>query len=159
FLEVAPAYPMLMAAATPGFGADHAARVADMSRRAFHVALAIDGFHDELPGGAVKLRPSGAPMLDYPIPEALWKTFRCAHARLAEIAFASGAKEVMTLHDPPLYLHSKDELAKIDAQRWEPGSVGLFTAHQMGGCAMGDDPAKSVVRSEDLRHHTIANLY
>jgi len=29
----------------------------------------------------------------------------------------------------------------------------------MGGCAMGDDPKTSVVRSEDLRHHTIKNLH
>jgi choline dehydrogenase-like flavoprotein len=29
----------------------------------------------------------------------------------------------------------------------------------MGGCAMGDDPARAVVRSEDLRHHKVKNLY
>jgi len=29
----------------------------------------------------------------------------------------------------------------------------------MGGCPMGDDPKTSVVRSEDLRHHTVKNLH
>jgi choline dehydrogenase-like flavoprotein len=29
----------------------------------------------------------------------------------------------------------------------------------MGGCKMGDDPSTSVVRSTDLRHHTVENLH
>ena len=29
----------------------------------------------------------------------------------------------------------------------------------VSGCAMGDDPKTSVVRSEDLRHHSIKNLW
>ena len=37
--------------------------------------------------------------------------------------------------------------------------MAVFTAHQMGGCTMGDDPKRSVVRSSDLRHHQIANLH
>jgi choline dehydrogenase-like flavoprotein len=35
----------------------------------------------------------------------------------------------------------------------------VFTAHLMGGCRMGDDPKASVVRSADLRHHALQNLY
>jgi choline dehydrogenase-like flavoprotein len=29
----------------------------------------------------------------------------------------------------------------------------------MGGAAMGNDPARSVVRAEDVRHHAITNLH
>jgi choline dehydrogenase-like flavoprotein len=29
----------------------------------------------------------------------------------------------------------------------------------MGGCKMGDDPSRAVVRSSDLRHHTLENLH
>jgi choline dehydrogenase-like flavoprotein len=29
----------------------------------------------------------------------------------------------------------------------------------MGGCMVGGDPQKSVVRGGDLRHHSIANLH
>jgi choline dehydrogenase-like flavoprotein len=65
----------------------------------------------------------------------------------------------VTLHEPPLTITSKSEIDRIPALRWETGAVSLFTAHLMGGCAMGDDPAVSVVRSEDLRHHVLRNLY
>ena len=112
-----------------------------------------------MPGGTVKLRPSGAPLLDYPIVPRLWETFRTAQKRLAEIAFASGATEVTTLHDPAITLTSEKEIGRLDQAPWEPSRVGVFTAHQMGGCRMGDDPGDSVVRSEDLRHHTLGNLY
>jgi choline dehydrogenase-like flavoprotein len=47
----------------------------------------------------------------------------------------------------------------IDAAPFDVGRLPVFTAHQMGGLAMGDDPSRSVVRSEDLRHHRIENLY
>jgi choline dehydrogenase-like flavoprotein len=34
----------------------------------------------------------------------------------------------------------------------------MFTAHQMGGCAMGKDPATSVV-DPHLRYHAMDNLF
>lgn len=159
FMEAAPGYPVLAATALPGFGAAHRQRMESSSRRTLHIALGIDGFHDDVPGGTVKLRPSGAPLLDYPIPLRLWEAFRTAQRRLVEINLASGAKEVTTLHDPPITVTGENSLDLLDAAPWEPCRVGIFTAHQMGGCRMGDDPKSSIVRSEDLRHHTIKNLH
>jgi choline dehydrogenase-like flavoprotein len=159
FFEAAPAYPALTAAVLPGFGAAHRAIMESIGQHAIHVAIAIDGFHDGTPGGTVKLRPSGAPVLDYPIVPALWEAFRFAQKRLAELQLAGGAKRVTTLHEPPQVLTSPKDVATIDALAWETGRVGVFTAHQMGGAAMGDDAATSVVRSEDLRHHALDNLY
>ncbi len=159
FMEAAPGYPVLAATAMPGFGAAHRKLMEGISRRTVHLGLAIDGFHDGVPGGTVKLRPSGAPLLDYPIPPKLWEAFRAAHRRLIEIGLAAGAREMTTLHDPPLTFTREDQLDRLDAAPWEPCRLGLFTAHLMGGCRMGDDPRTSVVRSEDLRHHTLANLY
>jgi choline dehydrogenase-like flavoprotein len=160
FLEAAPWYPALTASATPGFGADHLALVKQVAHTAVHIALTIDGFHDDLPGGRVTLRPSGAPVLDYPIPPRLWDTLRFAQKRLAEVQLASGASEVVTLHDPPARIQSKGNIDRlVDAAHFEPSRLPIFTAHQMGGCAMGDDASRAVVRSEDLRHHRIENLY
>jgi choline dehydrogenase-like flavoprotein len=86
--------------------------------------------------------------------------FRFAQKRIAEMQLASGAQDVATLHDPPFHIRSKDDVDKVvDAAPYEIGKVMVSTAHQMGGCAMGDDPARSVVRSEDLRHHRIENLH
>lgn len=159
FMETAPGYPMLAATALPGHGEAHRALVVDASRRTLHIALAIDGFHDDVPGGTVRLRPSGAPVLDYPIAPKIWETFRAAQRRLVEVGLASGAKAVTTLHDPSITITRASEMNRLDAARWEPGSVAVFTAHQMGGCRMGDDPRRSIVRSEDLRHHLLRNLH
>src|SRR5262249_16729390 len=93
FMEAAPMYPMLAATALPDFGAAHRQAMEGIARKTIHIALAIDGFHDGVPGGTVKVRPSGAPVLDYPIVPPLWEAFRTAQKRLAEADFAAGAKE------------------------------------------------------------------
>jgi choline dehydrogenase-like flavoprotein len=159
FLEAAPGYPMLASTALPGHGEAHRKLMLDLARRTVHIAIAIDGFHDDVPGGTVRLRPSGAPLLDYPIVPKLWEAFRTAQKRLAEQAFAGGAKEVTTMHDPAVTLTSDKDLDRLDRAPWEPCRVAVFTAHQMGGCRMGDDASRAVVRSEDLRHHTLKNLH
>ncbi len=160
FLEAAPYYPSLSAGVFPGFGAEHLAAEMRWKYSATHVAIAIDGFHDDVIGGRVTLRASGAPLLDYPIPPKIWNAFRFAQKRLAEMQFASGAKEVVTLHDPAVHMKSKSDIDHaIDAAAYDVGRVAVFTAHLMGGCMMGDDASRSIVRSEDLRHHRIENLY
>jgi choline dehydrogenase-like flavoprotein len=159
FLECAPGYPVLAATALAGFGDSHRRTMQDLAHRTMHIGLAIDGFHDEVPGGVVTLRRSGAPVLDYPMVPKLWEALREAQKRLTEIAFASGAKTVTTLHDPPLVMKRESDLEKLDHAPWQPSRVALFSAHQMGGCPMGDDPKTAVVRSDDLRHHTLENLH
>jgi choline dehydrogenase-like flavoprotein len=160
FMETVPFYPSLLGGGSPGFGSEHFTAFKKMPYMAIHIALAIDGFHDDVAGGRVTLRPSGAPVLDYAIPERLWRMYRFAQKRLAEMQLASGAQDISTLHDPSLHVRSKSDIdVVIDAAPYEVGKVMVSTAHQMGGCAMGDDPARSVVRSEDLRHHRIENLH
>ncbi len=160
FMEAVPWYPGLGATAVPGYGAPHLALMREAPRSALHVALLIDGFHDDVPGGRVTLRPSGAPLLDYPIVPRLWSAFRFAQKRMAEMQLASGARRALSLHDRPAEVAGREDIdAAVDALRWEIGAVPVFTAHLMGGCRMGDDPASSVVRSADLRHHTVENLH
>jgi choline dehydrogenase-like flavoprotein len=159
FLEAAPWYPSLWSSATTGFGAEHQERFEQVKNSALHIAITIDGFHDDVPGGTVSVLPSGAPSLRYPIPDRIWRAFREAQKRMAEMAFASGAKRVTTLHDPALVMEWKEDIPRIDAMPYDVGAVSVFTAHVMGGCPMGEDPKTSVVRSTDLRHHTRKNLY
>ena len=160
FLEAVPWYPGLASTAVPGFGADHAATMHEAAKTAIHVALMIDGFQRDVPGGRVTLRPSGAPRLDYPIVPGLWAALREAQKRMADAELAAGARRVMTLHATPGVITDRASIdAVVDGLRWEVGSAPLFSAHLMGGCCMGDDPATSVVRSEDLRHHAVHNLY
>jgi choline dehydrogenase-like flavoprotein len=159
FLEVAPVHPMLMATAMPGFGTTHRDTMARVGNYAAFLALTIDGFHDDVVGGRVTLSKSGAPVLDYPIVERQWRAFRDGAKSLARIAFAAGAKEALTGHDPPLSMRGEADIVNVDNVPWQVARVALFSAHQMGGCGMSDDEGRGVVRSEDLRHHQIDNLH
>jgi len=47
---------------------------------------------------------------------------------------------------PPIVLRSEKDLAALEAATFGPNRCAVFTAHQMGGCRMGADPARSVVR-------------
>jgi len=159
FLEAGPVHPMLSSTAMPGFGAAHSGGMQRLANVAAHLAITIDGHHDDVPGGTVSVNGDGAPVLDYPIVERQWRAFRDAQKSMAQVGFAAGAKEVWTGHDPPLHMASLDDMARIDAMPWEPCRVGVFSAHQMGGCMMSDDKKLGVVRAEDGRHHQVDNLH
>jgi choline dehydrogenase-like flavoprotein len=160
FLEAAPLHPMLAALASQGFGPSHAAFMKHLPNMSAHVSLSIDGFHESETGGTVELRPSGAPVLDYVLPPRIWDSFREALRWMIKIDLAAGAQQVNLGHiDPSLTFTSEKDLAKLEGAALEPHKIAVFSAHVMGGSCMGDDPARSVVRSSDLRHHTIANLH
>jgi choline dehydrogenase-like flavoprotein len=55
-------------------------------------------------------------------------------------------------------MRSEADVQGLDRAPWEPLRVGVFSAHAMGGCAMGRDPEKSVVDSK-LRIHRLENVY
>lgn len=159
FLEAGPIHPMLGATAMPGFGVEHQGGMKRLVNAAAHLAITIDGHHDDVVGGTVSLDRDGRPVLDYPIVERQWRGFRDAQKSMAQVAFAAGAKEVWTGHDPSLHLRSLDDVSQIDGLPWAPCRVGVFSAHQMGGCGMSDDSKQGVVRSEDGRHHQVDNLH
>jgi len=77
---------------------------------------------------------------------------------IARIHLANGAREIVSFHAEPLRIASESDLARIDEAPLGPNRVSVFTAHQMGGCRMGSDPARSVV-DQRLRHHAVENLF
>ena len=159
FLEAAPLHPMMASLATSGFGDEHHARMIKLPFTSAHIALAIDGFHPSEIGGTVEVRASGAPLLDYPLPPRIWDALREGLKTLIRIDLAAGAQEVYTPHDPPFVFKSEKDLARLDEAPMALNRVSVYSAHVMGGAKMGDDPKQSVVRSSDLRHHTVANLH
>ena len=106
----------------------------------------IDGFGEDEEGGTVSLRPDGAPRIDYPLGTRHAECFRTAMKALAQAHLANGALRVSSLHTPAVTLRSGNDLAALDAAPFGPNRCAVFTAHQMGGCRMGSDPARSVVR-------------
>lgn len=159
FLEAAPLYPLLMATAMPGWGLQHRELMENLPNFAAHLALAIDGHHDGEEGGRVEVLPSGRPVLDYVVSDRIWRTFREAQKTMAKVQLAAGAKRIFTLHTDPIRIESDKDIAQLDSAPFAANQVGVFSAHQMGGCGMSDDATKGVVRSEDLRHHQIENLH
>ena len=77
---------------------------------------------------------------------------------MARLQLAAGAREVWTLHETPVVIRSEADLPRIADAPFGPNRCTLFSAHQMGGAAMGEDPARSVVDSRG-RHHQIENLW
>jgi choline dehydrogenase-like flavoprotein len=122
------------------------------------IALAADGFLPEDDGGTVSLRGDGRIRLDYPITERLRESFRAAHLAMARIEIAAGAELIQSTHNAPVMIRSERDLEALGRAPYGALEHPVFTAHQMGGCAMGPDAATSVVDPE-FRHHEVRNLF
>ncbi|MEN0068397.1 MAG: GMC family oxidoreductase [Myxococcota bacterium] len=157
FLETAPMQPML-GSGNPAMGRP----LHDMMERLPHLsailALHVDGWvpHDD--GGTVTIDGDGRPVLEYPIRQGLAEAFQKSHRLVAQVHFAAGASRVSTLHRDLLTMSSPAELDRLDTLPYGAHEHAIFSAHQMGGCAMGPDPATSVV-DVNHRHHEVPNLY
>jgi hypothetical protein len=103
-MESTPWHPALAATSVAGYGAAHESLMRETEHSVPHMAICIDGFHEDVVGGRVTLRSSGAPVLDYPFPPKLWEAFRFAQKKLAQMQFAAGAKRVRSLHDDPVVM-------------------------------------------------------
>lgn len=157
-VEVPPLYPILGALAAPWFGAQHASLMGQLPHVASLLALIIDGFGDDEEGGTVTVGRSGQMKFRYPFTDLLREAAAESMKSLARIQLAAGARKVMTLHNRPVEITTDADVALIDAAPFGPGQLSLFTAHQMGGCAMGENRRTSVVDSTG-RHHEIHNLF
>jgi choline dehydrogenase-like flavoprotein len=157
-LESAPTHPILVGITLPGFGEEHARWMARFADTQVTIALLRDGFHPQSRGGRVRLRPDSTAYLDYSMTPYLWEGVRRAFLAMAEIQFAAGAQSVMPLQEmAPAYSSWKAARAAILEMALRPLATRVVTAHVMGGCAMGRDPASGVV-DELGRHHQLANL-
>ena len=132
--------------------------MANLANTGVVLALGVDGLLPEEEGGRVSLREDGRTRFDYPVGPSLQEMFREAHKAVARLEFAAGAKEVLPLHVDPLIMRSVDEVPLLDTREYGALKHGIFSAHQMGGCAMGVDPEESVVDST-LRYHGLDNLF
>jgi choline dehydrogenase-like flavoprotein len=157
FLEVPPVHPMLSAIAFPGFGAAHTRLAQRLAHVQGTIALLIDGHHDD-EGGTVAVSEAGRISLHYPWHDKIVEAARDALRNAARLLLAAGATEVITLHDPALVMRKEADIARIDDAPFGPNRHTVFSAHQMGGAAMGEDPARSVVDSRG-RHHDFDNLW
>jgi choline dehydrogenase-like flavoprotein len=160
-MEASPLFPMAAASGNFAMGAEHQRIMDQLPRTSAMNAILHDGFDptDSDEGGTVSLRAGGRPQLSYPWTPRLVEALREANKRCAEVQLAGGASAVYSLHAEPVVVRSRRDLGRFDQAAFEPCGVGVFSAHVMGGCAMGSDPHRSVVDSTTLRHHDMDNLF
>jgi choline dehydrogenase-like flavoprotein len=158
FIEAAPLHPALAATAQPTFGAAAMRYMSRLAHTGILIALHVDGLLVGDEGGTVRLKRDGQLALDYPISAALVEGFVASHEALARISLAAGAQEVGTLHSPPLVMRTQADLELLKTRPYGALEHSIFSAHQMGGCAMGPDPASSVV-GLDFRYHGLDDLF
>jgi len=160
FTETSPIHPVVAAVSFAGFGEGHRELIRALPNLNAVVASLADGLLPDEVGATVKLRGGGDARLSihYDLQPSHFEAARVSQAELAKIQFAAGAKQVVTLHEAPVVMNSEKELGKLDSAPWERCRTRFFSAHQMGGCPMGSDPAKSVVTPE-LRFRGMENLF
>jgi choline dehydrogenase-like flavoprotein len=141
-----------------GFGRQQAELLAGFPNTHVLLALMRDGFHRESPGGKVKLRGDGTPVLDYPLKEFVMEGARRAFLAMAEIQFAAGARQVLPGHELARPYESWAEARQaIQGMAMKPLLAKVVSAHVMGGCGAAATDKQGVVRPDGV-HWQLENL-
>ncbi|MBV9836663.1 MAG: FAD-dependent oxidoreductase [Solirubrobacterales bacterium] len=86
------------------------------------------------------------------------RMFRKAMVEQAKLHHAAGATEIVTFYQQPVIWHEGEDfnefLAEIDHASLAANDIAMFTAHQMGSCRLGADPATSVADGRGQLHDT-----
>jgi choline dehydrogenase-like flavoprotein len=157
-LEAPPLHPVIFASTMPAFGAEQTEVLRAFPRTHALLALLRDGFHEQSPGGMVRLRDDGSPLLDYPLTPFVMDGAKRALLTMAQIQFAAGARRVMPVHEMARPYGSWHEARDgIAALPMRPLATRVVSAHVMGGCGMAADPRHGVVRPDGM-HWQLENL-
>ncbi|MBG6075719.1 choline dehydrogenase-like flavoprotein [Polaromonas sp. CG_9.11] len=157
-LEAPPLHPLIFASTVPGFGQGQHDLLRSFPHKHTLLALLRDGFHDEAPGGQVKLRGDGSAVLDYPLGDCVMQGARRALLSMMEIQFAAGARQVLPLHEMAVPYNSWAQAREaMLALPMKPRLVKMVSAHVMGGCGLADSPGQGVTRPDGM-HWQLDNL-
>lgn len=146
-IESAPGHPGLVALAFPWEGTDAFAALLERVRW-FAPLIAITRDSGE---GRVRLTRAGRARVDYDLAAGDVVTMRHALVRMARIARAAGAHEIVALGTPPAW-HGRDGFPRGGEERafrsfeeqlgrfdFAPNRATVFSAHQMGTARAGAD--------------------
>ena len=142
-LEVPQAYPGVLAASFPWWGAAaHRDRATEARRVAPFIAIVRDRSE-----GRVTVDRHGEPQVAYANGALERALLERGMVEAARIHAAAGARRIFTLHTPPLDLDAArldGVIAEIGRRGVVTNKVTLFSAHQMSSCRIGRDRASSV---------------
>jgi choline dehydrogenase-like flavoprotein len=157
-LEAPPLHPVIFASSVTGFGRQQAELLSKFPNTHVLLALLRDGFHPDSPGGKVKLRSDGSPVLDYPLTDFVMDGARRALLAMAEIQFAAGARQVLPVHElTQPYASWPQARQAIEALPMKPLLTKVVSAHVMGGCGVAGSESKGVTRPDGV-HWQLDNL-
>jgi choline dehydrogenase-like flavoprotein len=132
--------PGLLAAALPGVGATHAARMREYN----HMLTAAALIEDEGEGRVV-LGPDRQPYMFFNLGARDLETVHRGVRLTAELVFAAGARRVLLPFADLPEIASPDELRKIDARPRVAAGIELMTVHIMGTARMAADAKQGAV--------------
>lgn len=143
WIETPPVHPGMAAAGMPWHTPkQHKADMLKMSRTATFVVLTRDKF-----GGHVNTDKFGNAVVHYRLHPYDRQNMVRGIQEAARIHIAAGAKEVMIPHDKRLTYDTyrskitpEQFVKSIPGLGWRHNRHNLYTAHQMGTCALGSDP-------------------
>jgi choline dehydrogenase-like flavoprotein len=155
WMEAVPATPTLAALAIPGFGARHRSLMHQYPNVGATIVLVkeIDS------GGRVTVNDYGRPSISYDLGAKDLEYLKQGLKATAEVQFAAGAREVLTLHATETVFKSVDEISsRLSHSDWGTNEIALYSAHPLGTCRMGGDPRHSVVGSQ-CQSHDVKGLF
>ncbi len=143
WIECPALLPGLASAAIPGFGASHRAIMEQFPNLASLIVLNRDGSDLGVSNGDVTAARNGSTRIRYKMSSSDSRTLAQGIRAAAQMQFAAGAREVLTLHSPQLQFTSPNELNRILSAPRGVNQLGLFSAHVNGTCRIGGDRSSS----------------
>jgi choline dehydrogenase-like flavoprotein len=155
WMEAVPATPTLAALAVPGFGSEHRALMRQYPAMGATIVL-VKEIDSE---GTVTANKYGRPSISYDLGARDLEYLKQGLKATAELQFAAGAKEVITLHATKTSFKNVDEIdKKLGDAHWGTNEIALYSAHPLGTCRMGGDARTSVVDS-NCQTHDVKGLF
>jgi choline dehydrogenase-like flavoprotein len=159
-LETAPVHFALPAS---GFGWESAVRHREDIGRLANVSIVGVLLRDRDPG-RVAVGRDGRARVHYELSRHDVANVRRGLVGAAQVLAAAGATELFSLHTPPARARVSEPqwLGRfgdaMDRRGYTKCRMSYITFHQMASCAMGADPARSVV-GETGESHNVRGLY
>jgi choline dehydrogenase-like flavoprotein len=143
-LETCMYFPFTTAKNLIGFGSEHAEMMANMDRMQMILVLAVD---PALPENRVTVDRAGEPIVNYRFTDEVLDALVESQRVAARIFFAAGCRRVHAPAGSSFFI-TEDQAGTLDElitrEAFKLGKVSISSAHLMGGCRLGPDPATSV---------------
>lgn len=158
-LESGPMHPAILALVVPWRNAGHYRRLMN-SLPNMSVLAPLVRDHG---GGRVKA-VDGTARIDYRMTEPDIADLRRGIEASVRVMEAGGAKEVFTSQSPFVSYRPGQRggieafMTEVDRAGYGPGQMSYLSAHQMGSCRMGPDPASSAI-GPDQQSHEVKGLF